>query len=191
MRALRVAADKMSKFILILAQLAISITVFSQKNGSDCIDNSKKAELHNCCSFPTPIPNHVVPGCRAKYQKLSNDHRNHIICIADCHFTEMGVLRNGKIDLKSLRNVTKNELGPNEPEAQDAISRLAEMCVRVTGEQKDAIAKAGTKCSVLAYAFFKCLGDGVFSNCPDKYWSTREICTIYDKGVPLCEDKTN
>lgn len=93
-------------------------------------------------------------------------------CIADCHFTEMGVLRNGKIDLKSLRNVTKNELGPNEPEAQDAISRLAEMCVRVTGEQKDAIAKAGTKCSVLAYAFFKCLGDGVFSNCPDKYWST-------------------
>ncbi|EAT43852.1 AAEL004736-PA [Aedes aegypti] len=94
--------------------------------------------------------------------------------MADCQFVGLGFLKNGKIDLKNFRNTTANELGANEPEAQDTISRLAEMCVRIVREQATAIVNAGTKCNATAFIFLKCMGDGVFSNCPDKYWSTSE-----------------
>lgn len=85
--------------------------------------------------------------------------------------------------MKAFRNVTKAELGPLEPQAQDAIGRLGEMCVRILREQAGAIAKAGTKCGATAYAFLKCLGEGVFSNCPDKYWSSRKGMVGFCWGV--------
>lgn len=72
--------------------------------------------------------------------------------------------------MKAFRKIIKNM----EPVAKDAIDRVAQMCIGVIAKQKSAIAKAGTKCSAVAFAFFKCLGERVFANCPDKYWSSRE-----------------
>ncbi|XP_021702539.1 general odorant-binding protein 67 [Aedes aegypti] len=177
----------MKKVSLVVIQLLISVIVFSQASLSECIKKSKKAEIEQCCNFPKPIPSRSIPACSKKYQNLMSDHKNHVICMADCQFVGLGFLKNGKIDLKNFRNTTANELGANEPEAQDTISRLAEMCVRIVREQATAIVNAGTKCNATAFIFLKCMGDGVFSNCPDKYWSTREICTKYDQGIAYCE----
>lgn len=90
--------------------------------------------------------------------------------MSDCQSIALGFLKGSNLDIKAFRNMTNIM----EPEAKDAIDRVAEMCIRIIGDQKSAIAKAGKKCNALAFAFFKCLGDKIFVNCPDKYWSSSE-----------------
>ncbi|XP_065085695.1 general odorant-binding protein 66-like [Ochlerotatus camptorhynchus] len=153
----------------------------------ECIDAQKNAEeIQKCCDIPSPLEMEKIQACKEKYeQELSQDMPNMIVCILECHATELGVINGDTLNEAELLKMGEQI---EDPVIRELAIPIMKECGASSSEMVKQSQGHNFKCPPLAYMLTECIMQGIFANCPDSHWAKNSpVCDQIKAGAKPCQ----
>lgn len=99
-------------------------------------------------------------------------------CVTECIFQESGYLKDGKIEMNSLKKTLSNRNG----DLETVVSKSVDKCV----DSLENAAKSNLTCKSGAEEFSICLLRETFLNCPNTLWTNNPDCEELKLQVTKC-----